>query len=69
LLRRDGVTQQVDRLDPAWIGHDAAAQFWWVVGILGSISGTMLWFFRRHGWIRGPDAGECEDLTLESAGN
>jgi magnesium transporter len=26
-------------------------QFWWVVAIMGSLSGVMLWLFRRKGWI------------------
>jgi magnesium transporter len=26
-------------------------QFWWVAGIMAATSGTMLWFFRKKGWI------------------
>lgn len=29
----------------------AALQFWWVAGIMASISGAMLMFFRRNGWL------------------
>ena len=28
-----------------------AAQFWWIVGIMAVVSGVMLWFFRRKGWL------------------
>ena len=28
-----------------------AAQFWWVAGIMATVSGTMLAVFRRNGWI------------------
>jgi len=27
------------------------AQFWWIAGIMLSISATMLWFFRKRGWL------------------
>ena len=27
------------------------AQFWWVAGVMLSVSAVMLWFFRRKGWI------------------
>ena len=27
------------------------AQFWWVVAIMASVSLTMLWFFRKQGWL------------------
>jgi Mg2+ and Co2+ transporter CorA len=27
------------------------AQFWWVAVLMFIISGIMLWFFRRKGWI------------------
>ena len=27
------------------------AQFWWIVGVMISTSFSMLWFFRRKGWI------------------
>jgi magnesium transporter len=30
---------------------DAAAQFWWIVGIMAGTSGAMLWGFRRMGWL------------------
>jgi magnesium transporter len=30
-------------------GNDA--QFWWIVGIMLSVTFTMLWFFKRKGWI------------------
>jgi Mg2+ and Co2+ transporter CorA len=29
---------------PDWL------QFWWVVGIMASIVGGLLWFFQRKGW-------------------
>lgn len=29
----------------------ADAQFWWVMGIMLSMSGAMLWYFRRRRWI------------------
>ena len=29
----------------------AAAQFWWVAGTMAAISGIMLAFFRRNGWL------------------
>jgi magnesium transporter len=29
----------------------AGAQFWWIMGIMFAMSATMLWFFRRRGWI------------------
>ena len=35
---------------PRFPGGDVA-QFWWVVGCMATISGVMLGFFRRHGWI------------------
>lgn len=28
-----------------------SVQFWWILGIMLSMSGVMLWFFRRHHWI------------------
>jgi magnesium transporter len=28
-----------------------AAQFWWIVGMMGGTSGLMLWFFRRMRWL------------------
>jgi magnesium transporter len=28
-----------------------AAQFWWIVGIMLTVGVTMVWFFRRKGWI------------------
>jgi magnesium transporter len=28
-----------------------AVQFWWVMGVMVAMAGTMLWFFRRRGWI------------------
>ena len=28
-----------------------AAQFWWLLAFMAGISGAMLWFFRRRGWI------------------
>lgn len=27
------------------------AQFWWVIGGMAAVSGTMLWMFRRRGWL------------------
>jgi magnesium transporter len=27
------------------------AQFWWVLAVLGSIAGVMIWVFRRHRWL------------------
>jgi magnesium transporter len=27
------------------------AQFWWVMGLMAAMAGTMLWFFRRRRWI------------------
>jgi magnesium transporter len=27
------------------------AQFWWVMAVMMSVSGSMLYFFRRRGWI------------------
>jgi magnesium transporter len=27
------------------------AQFWWIVGAMATISGSMLWWFRRRDWI------------------
>jgi magnesium transporter len=35
---------------PHFPGSDAA-QFWWVVGIMFVMSGGMIWYFRRKGWI------------------
>jgi magnesium transporter len=29
----------------------ADAQFWWVMGVMAAISGTMLWMFRRMHWL------------------
>jgi magnesium transporter len=29
----------------------AGMQFWWVLGMMVTMSGTMLWFFRRRRWI------------------
>jgi magnesium transporter len=26
-------------------------QFWWVMGLMAAMAGTMLWFFRRRRWI------------------
>ena len=28
-----------------------AAQFWWIALLMFLISGIMLWFFRKKGWI------------------
>jgi magnesium transporter len=28
-----------------------AAQFWWVVGLMLTMSALMLWYFRRKGWL------------------
>lgn len=27
------------------------AQFWWIMGMMLALSGTMLWAFRRQGWL------------------
>jgi magnesium transporter len=27
------------------------AQFWWIVALMLAVSGAMLWFFRRRGWL------------------
>jgi magnesium transporter len=35
---------------PHMPGGDAA-QFWWVLGIMLTVSAIMLWFFRRRGWV------------------
>ncbi|HEY6359767.1 MAG TPA: magnesium/cobalt transporter CorA [Vicinamibacterales bacterium] len=35
---------------PAFPGGEEA-QFWWIAGIMLAIIGTMLYFFRRKGWI------------------
>jgi magnesium transporter len=35
---------------PRLPGGDAA-QFWWILGIMVSVSGLMLWAFRRKGWL------------------
>ena len=35
---------------PRFPGSDAA-QFWWIAGIMAGISGAMLVFFRRKGWV------------------
>lgn len=29
----------------------AAAQFWWLFGLMAALTATMLWFFRRMRWI------------------
>ena len=26
-------------------------QFWWILGVMGTISGTLLWLFRRSRWL------------------
>ena len=26
-------------------------QFWWILGIMGTMSGLLLWFFRRSRWL------------------
>jgi magnesium transporter len=28
-----------------------AAQFWWILAIMGALSAVMLWLFRRAGWL------------------
>lgn len=35
---------------PVFPGGEAA-QFWWVSGVMATISGVMLWFFRRRKWL------------------
>jgi magnesium transporter len=27
------------------------AQFWWILGAMAAISGSMLWWFRKRDWI------------------
>jgi magnesium transporter len=27
------------------------AQFWWILGIMATLSGTLIWFFRRRRWL------------------
>jgi magnesium transporter len=27
------------------------ADFWWMIGLMVAVSATMLWFFRRRGWL------------------
>ena len=28
-----------------------AAQFWWIVGFMGVLSGVMIWIFHRMRWL------------------
>ena len=35
---------------PTFPGGDTA-QFWWIMAIMATVSGGLLWFFRRRGWI------------------
>jgi magnesium transporter len=30
---------------------EGTADFWWMVGLMAAVSVTMLWFFRRRGWL------------------
>jgi Mg2+ and Co2+ transporter CorA len=35
---------------PRFPGSDAM-QFWWITGVIFSISGLMLWAFRKMDWL------------------
>lgn len=30
---------------------EGTADFWWIVGLMTAVSASMLWFFRRRGWL------------------
>ena len=49
-VRRDALVQRALPLALPALPGGEGAQFWWICGMMVTISGSMLWWFNRSGW-------------------